>query len=299
MFKLKMKDSFLKKALVFKKISSSYPIPEAHKLFILQVYAGLKKAGSFDGFFKKDTKIIKQIQLLLEDLKMHYKLLDMSRNVKILFSMRKQDTLKLFDIHRKVFRENKRQDEYGKLLGYPGCCISRFMSGRNQPRLTYPFFPDIKNRISNYKLFIDYRLNRFCEYNVISHQPCKSDCPQTIILVNRILRAYKAYDSVLTEKIIASLKKPVLIFNPNNFIKFYDILKNNTIYYSRIDHVNPSFCEQGSITREDSVVNIIIKFIQSGNKIVFKRGYFAVFKGNTLLAKNYAFQRPYLLFVFK
>ncbi|PIQ88759.1 MAG: hypothetical protein COV72_06765 [Candidatus Omnitrophica bacterium CG11_big_fil_rev_8_21_14_0_20_42_13] len=73
----------------FKNKCLKYPLLDScqeHKLFILQVYSGLKRAGSFDGLNKKDKYIIEQIIGLLQDLGLNYEILDMHKNVKIIFS---------------------------------------------------------------------------------------------------------------------------------------------------------------------------------------------------------------------
>lgn len=82
--------SLQKKVYFFKKISSKFNLHEAYKICILQVYAGLKNAASFDALPKTNYSVVKKIILFLNCLKIYSEALELDKNIKIFFQIIKK-----------------------------------------------------------------------------------------------------------------------------------------------------------------------------------------------------------------
>lgn len=74
------------------------------------------------------------------------------------------------------------EDEIGALLGYPACCRAAFRSRQSSGRAALHLAPLHRTRGP-----LDQRLNRFSRWAaLISHIPCRFDCPDSIALAASI-----------------------------------------------------------------------------------------------------------------
>ncbi|MCM8796742.1 MAG: hypothetical protein NC923_02530, partial [Candidatus Omnitrophica bacterium] len=94
-----------------------FPLNEAYKLLILQVYSGIKNSANFDGVSSGDTELCRQIVAFLESLGIYFHVLHKNDKLKIIFGNRKADVRMLCALQDKVFNENRWHYEYGRLLG--------------------------------------------------------------------------------------------------------------------------------------------------------------------------------------
>lgn len=295
-----------KRVLLFKLRASKYQfsalqdVDQIVKLFILKIYSGLKRAGTFDCLSKKHPDTIKQIVSLLGDLKMHYKLIGMNGNIKIIFSMSKNDVQELSSLHYKVFTKHMCHNRYGELLGFSSCCRLKFQHLKRHKE-SGPF-PIIKGGVAfSQRLWaIDYRLNMFAGVFLMQHVPCSIKCKKTLLLADKTLELYNLYDSCLAKRIVnVFLKKPVLIFNENYYVKFDGKIENKSISYSNnIREMSPAFLGQGLVSLEDLRVSKIVDIIKKGNKIIFREDDFKIYKNGRLLMKNKFDEQPFLIIDF-
>ncbi len=274
------------------------PLPGSHKLFILQVFSGLKRSGTFDGIACQDTKTIKAVLSLLRSLGLSSRVIKTGRNVKILLSRGERDLSRLYKWHQNVFRQATGFEEYGRLLGYPECCVSAFLDYNNPWKWIVDPAGNAgrisKSGITRYSP--DYRMNRFA--GIIYHLPCSFDCRKTLALSDNILRLYKDYDPCLTEDFVDSLRKPVVTFKSCNYVRLSGNVRGSIVRYNAVDCVDPSSMENGRLSEQDRDIRKVTKIIREGNKLFFRKGYFAVFRDGVLLEKVDFQKMPFCLLDF-
>ncbi|MFA5038319.1 MAG: hypothetical protein WC732_01415 [Candidatus Omnitrophota bacterium] len=287
---------FLEKAALFRRQAEPFSLAEGYKLIILQVFSGLKRTASFDGFNLTESSSIRQCLLLLKRLNLPAKAVKYSDHVKVLFARCWEDLRLLSRLHDRIFGERrtpKDGSEYGFLLGYPRCCVERFYGGNHRGgRFGFPC--EGRKRAQDGSLEVDYRLNRFSPICVVHHVPCGPDCRATIEWSDRILSLYKAYDPFLRRQAEAVLKKPVLLFGINHFLRFFDDIKKDRIFYDSVDAVNPKLFNED----EDLRVAGLLEQLGNGDQARFEKGSFSVFSGKKLLLKNTFSRQPYQLLRF-
>lgn len=131
---------------------------------------------------------------------------------------------------------------FGKILGYPGCCIDFFSRYNDWNRYSHPF-----EAFKNSRDFSRYCNNFLMDasYSFIHHLPCSYDCPNTIELAGKVEKAMEEVEPGFAENMAEMLKKPLLVLNEKNFIIFDGELKESsgikTIHYSNCQYFhNPS-----------------------------------------------------------
>ncbi|QAT17376.1 hypothetical protein BU251_06385 [Candidatus Velamenicoccus archaeovorus] len=278
----------------FRRIAATVPLPDSHKLFILQVYGGLKPSGTFDGLPQTDMTAIRNLAVLLKRLFLYYRVLRLGKNVKIIFSRRRQDVERLFDIHDGVFRRRRHVREYGRLLGYPSCCVARFRAQGNP----WSFICDVEDYLGRFpsssyasRLYWqpDARLNRYAGHPLIFHWPCRLDCPSSIELADKVLSFYESYRPGLAQKLMSGLAAPVLVFRSGNYVRFSVSMRRGTIRYAAVNCVTPLLLETGALGPEDEKVLRIMRTIEAGNRISFNgRSFTVCLNGRSILEVNFS-----------
>lgn len=278
----------------FRRIAVTVPLSDSHKLFILQVYSGLKSSGSFDGLPQTDIATISNLVLLLERLSLYYRMIRLGRNVKIIFSRRRENVERLFDIHDGVFRRRQHVRDYGRLLGYPPCCVARFRVQGNP----WSFISDTEDYLARFpgssyagRLYWqpDARLNRYAGHPLIFHWPCRLDCPSSLGFADKVLSLYDFYRPGLAKKIMTGLAAPVLVFRSGNYVRFSVPMRGGVIRYAAVNCVTPLLFEAGVLEAEDEKVLMVMRIIEAGNKISFTgRGFTVCLNGRLLLEVNFS-----------
>ncbi|HAJ56485.1 MAG TPA: hypothetical protein DCL35_01805 [Candidatus Omnitrophica bacterium] len=286
----KFRNNLEKMVSLFKKTAARYSLSSSkysdlyYKLCVLQVYTGLKRAGTLDSYKKKFVDFQKMVSFL-NKLEIHYSMLDMGVNIKVFFSKNKTDLSDLSALHNAVFNLNASRDEYGNLLGYPKCCVLRFISKPPCRLLAFPTC-HFENKAKRNIYELSFKINRLASFPLIQHTPCKITCHKTIELADKILKLYKTYDLALAKRIILELKKPVLVFGENNYIRLNGEYRKDTIFYSSLEHVNPLFIEDGSICENDIKTIEIAGLMKEGNRLSFGTNAFKILKNDKLILTN-------------
>ncbi len=86
----------------------------------------------------------------------------------------------------------------GKLLGYPDCCISYFLSQFSEQNPNPEFLP------RKWQVNITQRPIDYC---ILSHFPCSNDCAQSILLSEYYLDLFKLDDVAWADKLIKHLNE--------------------------------------------------------------------------------------------
>jgi len=197
------------------------------------------------------------------------------------------------ELAQKAYKAEKNEDrlKFGKLLGYPDCCIKDFIKNLDKEKdytiLSYKntkgktsFFCnnifnfdsklDSKNTLKifedNYKLF-----NKFNNLFLIRHVPCSFDCKESIKIGKKTLEILKKEMPEFTEKIVNAIKRPILYFDYFNWIVFDGEVNGNELKYNQV------------LPHESLFQKHKIKKIKEGNKLVVSDNKIDIFKNNKIL----------------
>lgn len=286
-------DDFSKTAVIFRQAAADVCLPENYKMFILQVYSGLKRAAFFNSFVWKDKLLVKQCLRVLKVVGLPHSLIKKAGKFRIFFAHTPEDLRRL-----KTFYQTGQGLHLGLFLGYPSCCVKHHYSATHY-RSLFGYVSQGRKALSKYGfLRADYRLNRFSPFYVVHHIPCCLGCRLTRDHADRVLALYKAYDLRIWKEAVDALKKPVLLLGRDFCIRFKEDRKGQDIIYTGIETVTPD------VFFEDSLrINIraasVVKKIESGNKIHFSVQNFQVFSRDKCLLENFFLDQPYQLLRFE
>jgi hypothetical protein len=105
--------------------------------------------------------------------------------------------------------------EFGRLLGYPQCCIDFFEKSNNWTR-TNSYAEACLNTTT-----FDYRTNCFGKnlgYSLSFHLPCRFDCEQTVRFSARVLQMLERTEPEYAGNCFELLRKPVLSLNEREVV---------------------------------------------------------------------------------
>jgi len=271
---------------------------EAHKLFILQVFSGLKKSGTFDGLSKDEDKTIEQTLRLLGALGVAYRLKDVGHNIKIFFAQEKTIAQDLYVLYDRVARSGHSRARYAELLGYPSCCIRSYVSQKKQGLLFGYLTTVFKKRIKGQALSWPVLFNRFSDLPLIFHWPCGFHCRASRDLAGRVLKLYTCYDRALAETAARLLKRPVLIFQDGSYIRFEGVYRGRTLSYGQIIRIGSSVAVEEGLSKERNAVACAVRCIARGEKILFEESTFRVINNKKVLFESRNAKNQYLLLNF-
>lgn len=197
------------------------------------------------------------------------------------------------DLAEEAYEAEKNQDRktLGKLLGYPSCCVDNFIKkcADFNTEFTIESFLNTKVKPSFYcnSVFnFDSKLNRdsvrvfqkihkiFLDteyFFLVKHIPCSFDCKETIEIGKRTLEILEKETPEIAQKILSTLKKPVLYFDYFSWIVFDGYVRDNTLFYSKVLPYKSLFPE------------IDLKIIKEGNKFEIFDDKINVYKDNKIL----------------
>lgn len=194
--------------------------------------------------------------------------------------------------------KNRNVKEFGRLLGYPECCIDEFINSSKKSedeikkfgfRYIINSYLNTKGKPSFYcnnlfnfesKLVYDeiyiYRKNQniFSKYQhlfLIEHIPCSFDCKESIKFGKRTLELLRNHIPKLAEEIVNALKRPVLYFDYFNWLVFDGIVNGNELKYEKVLPYESLFPKEK------------LNVIKKGNKIKVSDDKIQVFKDENLL----------------
>ena len=267
-----------KRILMSKKYLIDNNLDIGDKLLILQVFSQIKPAASFDYIDNDNRKSL--ILAILKKMHLYSQTIEFNNITKIIFG-RKDNVSQLKWIHDDVFNKVKSVEEYGRLLGYPSCCL--------------------RSNIDPYTDEMNLLFNRYSSLPLIFHSPCSTDCKESVSLAKKVLKAYFLFDKKVCYHVISELKKPILKFNENMFIRFNDYkIRSNHLSYSYVSITVPSPIDEKTNKEKTDDVLEFFKKIKKGNLLYFNKDCLNIFYDEKLLAaKTFADNESYELLNFK
>jgi len=171
---------------------------------------------------------------------------------------------------------------FGKLLGYPACCVDKFIENLKSPvDYTIQTFLNTKTNPSFYCNFIfnfdsklddggikiyqeNYRIfNKTKLYFLIRHMSCSFDCKKSIEIGKKTLEILNREMPQLAESIVHALKRPVLYLDYFNWLVFNGEINGNELVYKEVllyDSLFPK--EKLELIKRGNVVKVFDEKIQ-------------------------------------
>jgi hypothetical protein len=118
---------------------------------------------------------------------------------------------------------------FGRLLGYPKCCIGFFRRYNNW--LRYSFLWEIQKRSAIVHPLCN-PLTKDLTYSYIYHMPCSFACPATIELAGKLREAIGEREPELVTRIDRHLRLPALVFRERKIYFFEGVASVNRIDYT-------------------------------------------------------------------
>jgi hypothetical protein len=192
--------------------------------------------------------------------------------------------------------------EYGRLLGYPDCCIKNWMARihRGDDMVIESFIktkPSFYcNNIFNFESRIDPHreigqgsgkiFDKSCHNFLIRHIPCSFDCKESIEIGKKTLELLEMNVPDFAKGVVNVIKKPVLYFDSFRWVVFDGTARGNRLFYKGIASVDSliekSLLDKLSKGNELEVTDKHINIIMSGDllfKMVKKDRYNGVLIG--------------------
>jgi hypothetical protein len=152
---------------------------------------------------------------------------------------------------------------FGKILGFPNCCINFFKDYNNWKFYSHPFETLRNTPKNNFEKIGSYYCNNILmdnTYFYIHHLPCSYKCEKTIEYAKRVEKKINEVEPEFVEITNNLLKKPVLIFSEKNYILFDGTFKNNEILYEN------SYYKHNYARIEEKID--FLEDINQGNRII-------------------------------
>jgi hypothetical protein len=168
----------------------------------------------------------------------------------------------------------------GKLLGFPDCCIDFFVENHKylfEKKIPFPNQTFINtrgkpifytNNILNFESRLDTegegKLSKnfhffsklLSEYlYLVSHVPCSYNCRKTVKLGRGVLKILKKNNPAYANKIVTTIKKPLIFFDDFNWLFFEGRARNKQLEYT------------GVLPNRSLVSGQMFEKIKEGNKI--------------------------------
>jgi len=111
-----------------------------------------------------------------------------------------------------ILRDSDARDddrEFGKLLGYPACCVKEYIRQRSVKPLDYSLACFIKPTLKPWP----YLNNAFLwvySQKIIDHFPCRLDCPRSLEIDRNFIKVLQKWDPLYTDFQKTQLKSLVL-----------------------------------------------------------------------------------------
>jgi hypothetical protein len=159
---------------------------------------------------------------------------------------------------------------FGKLLGYPQCCIDFFETGNNWTR-TNSYAEACLKTISRF----NYLTNCFGKnlgYSMSFHLPCRFDCERTASFSTRLLEILEKHEPEYSAACRVLLKKPILSLNEREIL----LLDGETVGNRRVGY-------KGVVDLFSTPTSIIDRVLE-GNAVEVRGRYLIVLRDTEIIA---------------
>ena len=180
----------------------------------------------------------------------------------------------------RVTDEHQHTEEFGKILGYPECCIEFYNRNiqiclREKKDLMHNVL-DETNIPFPYPFWNNF-VARCFDVSFLSHYPCSFNCKESIKIAKERLQLIRSILPSLAEYIIKQLKSAIVstssigIYKLNNFI-----FHNDEIYFKNKDIASINNSYLGDILKKSTMIKVVSKrrliFIQGKRVLKDLRG---------------------------
>ncbi len=216
--------------------------------------------------FLKNHKILYNSQKINDGFK-----LIISKNIKIL------DKALTLSVEERKPNNYESLTEFGRLLGYPLCCINEFISILKKK---CPPYTERQNAFDGLKKPIPFLLNSLTgRYNLINHIPCSSNCQESLKIAQKILDTIKKYDEASYKEYVMALKSPVISWNENQSVTLIGGKIGNLIRYSGVSirHIPEEDKEKCQYDKG------VLSLFKKGDKILIEKNSLDLYKNDMLM----------------
>ena len=293
----------------FHRVSCGSPfsvLNDAQRLFLLQITTGLKRSGVVDGLHRKDKALIGALRGLASRCGLTSAVLDAGRLFKVFVSREPRDARELARLYEvpceesgttSLARERALVRRRGELLGYPSCCVARFLLN---PGLTFfERFARLLGGLGDKPGFVSFNplLNFLSGAPLIFHIPCSKDCKASLHSAHAALGLYYLYDASVAQKLLSLLRSPVIIFQDDYWCRMSGIFSRDVLRYVYLGMVDSNTVEGKRGARDRRYILETFRALRRGDRLVFLGDRFRVLKGGRQL-RAHAFRAwPYAMFV--
>lgn len=181
-------------------------------------------------------------------------------------------------------------DLFGKLFGYPHCCIEKFMKNASMNKSLPPItFSNTKGRLDfrlNYLYSFDSRqFNNYEEFNsvtkgyllsnnyLIPYLPCSFNCKESISYTQKLLDILKSEFPEYYKRLTSFLKKPILFFSDFVFFPLSGKIEGDTFRYKDFINIH------------EHLPTKIVESLNKGNLIKRESDRLKIYKGRRCIDK--------------
>ncbi|MBW2044491.1 MAG: DUF483 domain-containing protein [Deltaproteobacteria bacterium] len=174
--------------------------------------------------------------------------------------------------------------EFGRLLGYPRCCVESYLSHGKVDYFSHSRINEIPYLNNN--LFVGSVSNAYLS----NHLYCSYGCKPSLMYAKKLLKYIADQEGELARFITSMLKAPLLIrinsFGKNKFLSvlegvcFEGEIIGSSLRYSNISLIAPVLSKNSSLSFQN-----IIDFLAKGDSLFFDDQYIFIRRGSRLLKK--------------
>jgi cyclic pyranopterin phosphate synthase len=161
--------------------------------------------------------------------------------------------------------------KFGRLLGYPSCCIDFFLKNNKRPH------PEFVNRAIEKSNKFSFYLNNLLwgtPYHIISHFPCSYDCKESIEYAKKAFKIIRKEEPLFGSELECYLKLPVLYLDLNKWLIFHGDVEDRKIVYDNVFSVDKNLEKKFKGRNEIRTATNSVQIFKNGKLIdeILERG---------------------------
>lgn len=205
-------------------------------------------------------------------------------------SLKKAETV--VDYYHQKMLDSVYGRKFGKLMGYPNCCLDfgDYLNNNNCDRNNFGYRNPALESLKRSKKFV-WQLNVFTN-SCLPYYPCSLDCRESINYVNDLLRIFDYADPVFSQQVRYYLKEPVSLYWScvDKIFLFGDFRKyklgTGEVLYNKIEsNIQSDTYYEANDPSYLKMLHTIEYFIKKGNKLIVSDDYLEIYRNNKKIAK--------------
>lgn len=211
-------------------------------------------------------------------------------------SKNKEDAIEGVNLYYKKSLNKKSNREFGKVMGYPECCLDfgdyLGKNSKGDKKIDPNNFGFSNPAVESLKRSKDFawQCNVFTN-SPLSYYPCSLTCQRSINYVNKIMGILKKVNKFHYDFLLEYLKEPAsLYWTCADKILLYgdfkgDFKKSHLKYNLVEEELNSINFYQENDKKLIKEMNDVLNFIKQGNAIIMRPTYFEIFKDRKSLIR--------------